>query len=459
MSETSQRPPGIGTRHCQGLMTFLSLILDFSIRSNLSVGLVAMTDSTKSNPNFPVLSWTSSQKGIILGSLFWGYFLTTIPGGHFSRKWGAKYLMFGAMLVCALLTSLCPYISLKYGWLGLCLSRVVLGLGQGILLPSVHTHLAKWTPLEERNRTIGFVLGGSTVGTIVTMPIAGYLAASPWGWPSIFYSTGLCGVLWAVVWLFVGADSPDSHPSISDSEREYINESLVYTSAENHKLKTPWKSIVTSVPLWALLITQLGQNWGYWMFLTQLPNYFSHVLNFNIQNNGLMTALPYLVMGMLTIVFSWIADYINAKEILTLNVSRKMWNSLAHYGGAAALLALPLVNSVSGAVILLTTAIAINAGTYTGYLTNPLDLAPNFAGLLMGFTNGFASITAILAPTVTGLIVSDESSREQWEVVFYITAGAFFVGNTVFIFFGSTDVQPWNQTSKDLNHVKNDFSE
>ncbi|KAG8330876.1 hypothetical protein J6590_053331 [Homalodisca vitripennis] len=436
-------------------MTFICLVLAYSMRVNLSVGIVAMTDNS-SNPAFTELPWDSSTKGIILSSFFWGYLILQVPAGEMARKFGAKYLLFGAMLICSVFTMLSPIIAQNLSWTVFFMTRVIQGLSQGFFYPSINAFLAKWAPPLERSRIFSFVFVGTQFGTVLTMPIAGYLAASPWGWPSIFYCTGLCGVLWSVVWLFVGANSPDTHPSISDSERHYINSALVNTSAQNHKLATPWKSVLTSVPLWALLLTHLGQNWDYWMLLTELPNYFSHVLNFNIKSNGLVTALPYLIMCVLTAVFSWIADYINAKRLLSLNVSRKMWNSIAHYGGAAALLALPLVTSVSGAVILLTTAIALNAGIFTGYLTNHLDLAPNFAGLLMGITNGFANITSILAPTVTGFIVSDETSRYEWLVAFYISAGAFFIGNTIFILFGSTDIQPWNKPSEEDSHVKRD---
>lgn len=61
-----------------------------------------------------------------------------------------------------------------------------------------------------------------------------------------------------------------------------------------------------------------------------------------------------------------------------------------------------------GAVALLTVSVALNAGVYMGFLTNHLDLSPNFAGLLMGITNGLANITSILGPMITGFIVSDE---------------------------------------------------
>ncbi|XP_046680594.1 putative inorganic phosphate cotransporter isoform X1 [Homalodisca vitripennis] len=398
-----------GSRHCQAFMTFLCLVLAYSMRVNLSVGIVAMTDSKGSNPDFMVLPWSTTRQGIILSSFFWGYLITQIPAGHMARKFGPKYLLFGAMLVCSVFTLLSPFIAENCSWMYFCLTRVVQGLAQGFFFPCVNTHMAKWAPPPERSRIFSFVFGGTQLGTVVTLFVAGYLAAGPWGWPSIFYSTGLCGVLWAVAWLFLGANSPDTHPSISDSEREYIKAALVSSSDQSSTMRTPWRDIVTSVPLWALLIAHLGQNWGFWMLLTMLPNYLSHVLGFNIKSNGLFSSIPYMVMWSLTIVFSWIADYINEKRLLPLNVSRKMWNTIAHWGGAAALVALSLIStSVTGAVVLLTVSVALNAGVYTGFLTNHLDLSPNFAGLLMGITNGMANVTSILSPMITGFIVSDQ---------------------------------------------------
>lgn len=74
---------------------------------------------------------------------------------------------------------------------------------------------------------------GTQFGSMVTVFVSGYLAASPWGWPSIFYVTGLCGLLWAVVWLLLGADTPDTHPRISTQEKLYIKAALVGVSHNN----------------------------------------------------------------------------------------------------------------------------------------------------------------------------------------------------------------------------------
>jgi len=113
-------------------------------------------------------------------------------------------------------------------------------------------------------------------------------------------------------------------------------------------------------------------------------------------------------MWLLIVVFSWISDYISTNNLMSKTCQRKIWNSIAHWGGALALISLYLFDtSVTGAIILLTTALAVNSGVYTGFLTNHLDLAPNFAGPLLGITNSISCITSILGPLLVGFMVTD----------------------------------------------------
>lgn len=48
-----------------------------------------------------------------------------------------------------------------------------------------------------------------------------------------------------------------------------------------------------------------------------------------------------------------------------------------------------------------------------------------------------------------------QSNRDQWQIVFIISAVIFIVGNTVYIIFGSTQTQAWN----DPNYLSKDDSE
>lgn len=116
-------------------------------------------------------------------------------------------------------------------------------------------------------------------------------------------------------------------------------------------------------------------------------------------------------MWILIVAFSCVSDYISTRGLMSKTVQRKMWNTVAHWGGALALLLLYLFDTtVTEAIILLTTALALNSGVLTGFLTNHIDLAPNFAGPLMGLTNSIASLTSVLGPLLVGFMVTDSVS-------------------------------------------------
>jgi len=66
---------------------------------------------------------------------------------------------------------------------------------------------------------------GTSVGTAMTYIVCGYVME--WlGWESVFYITGFIGLLWHGFWTYLIYDSPSAHPTISEKEQKYIEDSL-----------------------------------------------------------------------------------------------------------------------------------------------------------------------------------------------------------------------------------------
>ena len=83
-----------------------------------------------------------------------------------------------------------------------------------------------------------------------------------------------------------------------------------------------------------------------------------------------------------------------------------------HWGPGLALLGLNFVSTEdsTAAVALLTVAVGVNSAVYVGFQVNHIDLSPNYAGTMMGITNCISNIMSIIAPTLVGLIVTNEVS-------------------------------------------------
>ena len=45
----------------------------------------------------------------------------------------------------------------------------------------------------------------------------------------------------------------------------------------------PWRAILTSGPLWAIVVAHFSYNWTFYTLLTLLPTYMKEVLGFSIQ--------------------------------------------------------------------------------------------------------------------------------------------------------------------------------
>ncbi|CAD7085965.1 unnamed protein product [Hermetia illucens] len=448
--QKSENGKGLGIRHLQSLWIFLGTAATFAMRVNLSVAIVAMTDNKNANPNFEEFHWDEKIKSYLLGSFFWGYVVTQIPGGYISQRFGAKFLLFFGILFCSLLNILTPWCASFGGWKLLFASRLLQGLCQGGIFPSCHVLLSKWCPPEERGVIASFAYSGSAFGTVTILATSGFIASAI-GWPSIFYLSGISGLVWCGIWFFFGSSSPAQCKLVSIDERLMIETSLGKSQNEKKKhLSTPWKKVFTSPPFLSLILVHSTNNWGHWTLLTQIPSYMKGVLGMDIKKNALLSALPYFSMCLMSFAFVAVAKILSEKKYISVEMERKLFNTIGHWVPMLSLVGLGFVKThATMAVTLLTIGVAFNSAIHLGFQVNHIDLASNFAGTLLGTTNCFGNSMGVFAPLAVGFIVTDEHDPNQWRIVFFIAAGLYFLGNLMFLIFGTTKEQPWNNPGKD----------
>ncbi|CAH2096647.1 unnamed protein product [Euphydryas editha] len=443
----------LGIRHLQTLLLFFAMLIAFSMRVNMSIAIVAMTDNTQENS----FDWSMQIQSVVLSSFFWGYVVLQIPGGELAARFGGMVLVTFSIGINSAVQLLIPLAAHYGGWQVVCFCRVIQGLSQGFIFPSVHSLIGKWVPLEEKSRLGTLIYAGGQLGTALQLMAAGFIA-NYWGWQAVFYSTGTVGAIWTVVYVFLGADSPRNSRMIGEVERNYIEKSLGHSGSDQKKKATPWKSIFTSLPFISLIVVHCGQNWGFWTLMTEIPSYMNQVLGVDIKSNGVMSALPYLAMYVLSFPIGFLSDYSLKKKWLSITACRKLSNSLGLFGPAIALIGLSYVPSgaVTLAVSLLTVVVGLNVGHYTGFLLVHIDMAPNFAGTLIGITNCISNVISIIAPLAAGAIIQDETDPGEWRKVFYISSAIYIVSNTFFVAVGSCEKQPWNDVSTTIEEEKDD---
>lgn len=74
-------------------------------------------------------NWSAKEQGNILGSFFYGYVLTQMPGGILSHKYGGKWPLGLGLFFAGLATVFTPLAARTHTY-ALCFARIVCGLGE-----------------------------------------------------------------------------------------------------------------------------------------------------------------------------------------------------------------------------------------------------------------------------------------------------------------------------------------
>ncbi|XP_063365902.1 sialin [Cydia amplana] len=445
------------------IMVLLGFMLNYALRVNLTIAIVEMiipttnttnvTDTVNVTDMFNVTEhphreqtryqWDTTQKNMLLGCFFWGYVLTELPGGRLAEIIGARRVFGYSTLLASILTLLSPAAAATgFGWI--VALRVLLGFLLGATWPAILPMASKWIPPMDRSKFMSNMMA-SSLGAAITMPICGFLIAHL-GWESSFYFTGIIGVMWSLAWFAVVYDSPAEHPRISDTERNYLLKVLpLDENAKKGHMPVPWCQMLTSPPVWAIIITHACSVFGYFTVVNQLPTYIESILHYSIKHNGLLSSLPYLGKYLCALASSVLADSLRRSGRLSTTSARKLFTGFA--------VGLPGVLMVAQAffghdrvwsVAIFTIALTINGAVTAGYLGNGLDIAPNFSGTIFGMANTLSSLGGWLSTFMVGELTKQHNTYAQWQIVFFILAGVYVVGALSFICFGSGELQPWN---------------
>ena len=110
------------------------------------------------------------------------------------------------------------------------------------------------------------------------------------------------------------------------------------------------------------------------------------------------------------------------------------------------LLVVPVAGCDRTAVILLMViTLGFTGFTQSGFGVNHIDIAPNFAGTLMGITNMGSNTMGFVAPWIVGLLTENSPDLDHWRTVYCIAAVILIVGNSFYILFASGEEQAFNQ--------------
>lgn len=126
--------------------------------------------------------------------------------------------------------------------------------------------------------------------------------------------------------VFAVSNSPNNHPCIHSEEKAFLNAQI--PQYDISKVPIPWKKILFSKAMFAVIISQIGHDWGYFVMMTCLPKYIETVLQFSINSNGAIMSLPYIVMFIWTNLAGRLADWLVKSKNMEIGYQRRLFNLL-----------------------------------------------------------------------------------------------------------------------------------
>ncbi|XP_031996375.1 sodium-dependent phosphate transport protein 4 isoform X2 [Hylobates moloch] len=303
----------------------------------------------------------------------------------------------------------------------------------------------KWSPPHERSRLCSIALSGMLLGCFTAILIGGFISETL-GWPFVFYIFGGVGCVCCLLWFVVIYDDPVSYPWISTSEKEYIISSLKQ-QVRSSKQPLPIKAMLRSLPIWSICLGCFSHQWLVSTMIVYIPTYISSVYHVNIRDNGLLSALPFIVAWVIGMVGGYLADFLLTKKFRLITV-RKIATILGSLPSSALIVSLPYLNSsYITATALLTLSCGLSTLCQSGIYINVLDIAPRYSSFLMGASRGFSSIAPVIVPTVSGFLLSQDPEF-GWRNVFFLLFAVNLLGLIFYLIFGEADVQDWAKERK-----------
>jgi len=145
--------------------------------------------------------------------------------------------------------------------------RFLLGAGESANWPAATKAVAEWFPKKERGWAVALFDSGSSIGGAIAPLLVIGLYKYFGDWRPALIITGTLGFLWLGAWRWL-YHPPESHPRISDAERELILRDRIEV-AEQDQLptsKTRWRDLIRLPQTWAIIAARTTTD-PVWFFI------------------------------------------------------------------------------------------------------------------------------------------------------------------------------------------------
>ena len=357
------------------VLLLISAWINYVDRGNLSVAAPVLSKELGLSPK---------EMGVLLSSFFWTYASLQFFAGKLVDKYPVHIIYGGGFAIWSLATM---FTGAMNSFTLLLLLRVVLGAGESIAYPSYSRILTTSFPEHRRGVANAMVDISTKLGPAVGTLLGAQLV-DKFGWRMLFFIIGGVSLLWLIPWM--------RHP---------------------HQDTRP-VSTVKGPSSWQVLFNRSGFgtclgllcfNYAFFFLLTWLPSYLVQERKFSLNLMSIMGSMPYVATSVAALSFGYLSDYLiaNGKSPTTVRKGTVITGLL---GTAGFLPFSTLADNQTAMIFLFCAFFCMGITTSNLWAISQRLAGPVAAGTWTGVQNSIGNLGGVLAPLVTGAIVTETHS-------------------------------------------------
>jgi sugar phosphate permease len=276
-------------------VVFVTYSLAYLGRSNFGFGAAAGLAQS--------LHITESRAAFLGSVFFLGYFLFQVPAAAYAVRHGATRLIFFALISWGILSGLTGII--RNFWL-LVADRLLLGVAESLIFPSMLILLTHWFTRAERSRANAILILGNPVTVTWMAAVTGFLIHAV-GWQMTFVIEGIPSVLWALVWFLVARDHPQQARWLPEECSSQLTESLVREQT-SLPTTTDLRSALRVPGVLLLCLQFFCWSFGVYGLVLWIPAMIRSGSARGIEQVGMLSAAPFLLGVVLMLAVAHFSD-------------------------------------------------------------------------------------------------------------------------------------------------------
>jgi ACS family D-galactonate transporter-like MFS transporter len=364
------------TRSRWTLVTLIATasFINYLDRGSLAVALPVISKDLGLNP---------IAQGTALSAFFWTYTAMQIPMGRIVDRFSVKTIYAVSFALWSLAAAAT---GLATGLWTLVIFRVLLGIGESVYLPGGLKVVSLHFKSEETAWPAGLFDLGTKVGLALGTSIDVWLLLR-YGWRSLFFRTGLLGLLWLIPWL------------------------LLYPSARTAapvSRRIEWSALFRSRALLGICLGFFCWDYFWYFLISWLPTYLNTVRHMSMPKIALFGALPFLIFAAAEAAGGWTAGVMIRRGFGLSAVTKGFVTA----GFAIGLLIIPaaIVESSTASIALLLASSMAGIGCGSLIAFPKICAREGEVALWTGIMNAAGNLGGVLAPLVTGVVVQRTGS-------------------------------------------------